>query len=80
MYKGWEGTNVKSYNEFGNDPIKMCSKHKTRMKVDLKLNILELFFIKYIMICDGIFFVMSFLKMFGHVHIFFSPIVVCTHL
>jgi hypothetical protein len=35
---------VKSYNEFGNDPIKMCSKQETRMKVDLKLKILEFFF------------------------------------
>ncbi len=32
---------MKSYNEFGNDPIKTCSKHKTRMKVDLKLKILD---------------------------------------
>jgi hypothetical protein len=31
---------VKAYNEFGNDPIKMCSKRKTKMKVDLKLKIL----------------------------------------
>jgi hypothetical protein len=35
---------VKAYNEFNNDPIKMCPKHKTKVKVDLKLKILKLCF------------------------------------
>jgi hypothetical protein len=37
MYKGQEGTNVKLCNEFGNDPRKMCSKHKIIMKVDTRI-------------------------------------------
>ncbi len=35
---------MKAFNEFGNDPIKICSKHKTKMRVDLKLKILKLCF------------------------------------
>ncbi len=34
---------MKSYNEFGNDPIRMCLKQKTRMKLDLKLKIKTVF-------------------------------------
>jgi hypothetical protein len=34
MHKKQEGTNVKAHYEFGNDAMKMCFKHKTRMKVD----------------------------------------------
>jgi hypothetical protein len=33
MHKGQEGTNVKAHYEFDNDSMKMCFKHKTRMKV-----------------------------------------------
>jgi len=36
MYNGEKGANVKPCYEFGNDLMKMCSKHKTRMKVDHK--------------------------------------------
>ncbi len=35
--KGQEGANVKACNEFGNDPMKMCFEHKTRMKVAHKI-------------------------------------------
>jgi hypothetical protein len=34
MHKGQEGVNVKAHYEFGNGPMKMCFKHKTRMRVD----------------------------------------------
>jgi hypothetical protein len=32
MHKGQKGTNVKAHYEFDNDSMKMCFKHKTRMK------------------------------------------------
>jgi len=34
MHKGQEKKKVKACYEFGNDSIKMCFKHRTRMKVD----------------------------------------------
>jgi len=34
MYKRHERTNVKSCNEFSNDLMNMCSKEKTRTKVN----------------------------------------------
>jgi hypothetical protein len=34
MHQGQERENVKACYEFGNDSIKMCFKHKARMKVD----------------------------------------------
>jgi hypothetical protein len=37
MHKGQEGANVKVPNEFGNDPMKICFEHKTRMKVAHKI-------------------------------------------
>jgi hypothetical protein len=37
MYIGQEGTNVKTCNVFDNDPMEMCPKHKTRMKVNHKI-------------------------------------------
>ncbi len=42
MHKGQEGANVKACNELGNDPMKMCFEHKTRMKVGHKIKILKL--------------------------------------
>jgi hypothetical protein len=33
MHKGQERENMKAHYEFGNDPMKKCFKHKTRMKV-----------------------------------------------
>jgi hypothetical protein len=36
-----ERTNVKACIEFGNDPMKMCFKHKTTMKVDHKIKDLK---------------------------------------
>jgi hypothetical protein len=33
MHKGQEGANVKTFYEFGNDPMKiMCFKHKTKFE------------------------------------------------
>ncbi len=32
-----EGPNSKACYEFGNDPMNMCFKHKTRMKVDYRI-------------------------------------------
>jgi hypothetical protein len=43
IHEGQEGENVKAHYEFGNDSMKVCFKHKTRMKVDHKIKILELF-------------------------------------
>jgi len=38
MHKVQERANVKTHYGFGNDPMKMCFKHKTRlMKVDHKI-------------------------------------------
>jgi hypothetical protein len=39
MHKGQERVNVKAHYEFGNDTMKMCFKHKTRMKVDHKIKV-----------------------------------------
>jgi hypothetical protein len=50
--KGQEGANVKACNEFGNDPMKMCSEHKIRMKVatylTIKLKLLKILFLSFI--------------------------------
>jgi hypothetical protein len=32
-----QGTNVKAHYEFGNNAMKMCFKHKTRIKVDHRI-------------------------------------------
>ncbi len=62
MYKWQERTSVKTCDEFGNDPMKMCFEHKTKMKVDYKIkDVIIVIFIKYIIIYDGAFFVMRFL-------------------
>jgi hypothetical protein len=37
MHKGQEGANVKLGYEFGNDSMKMCCEHKTRMKIDHRI-------------------------------------------
>jgi hypothetical protein len=39
MYRGHEGANVKTCNEFCNNSMKMCFNHKTKMKVDDKIKI-----------------------------------------
>jgi cyclopropane fatty-acyl-phospholipid synthase-like methyltransferase len=31
MYKGQEGENVKTHYKIGNDLVKMCFEHKTKM-------------------------------------------------
>jgi glycosyltransferase involved in cell wall biosynthesis len=47
MYKWQE----KTCDEFGNDPMKMCFEHKTKMKVDHKIkDVVNVIFIKWIMI------------------------------
>jgi hypothetical protein len=52
MHKGQEETNVKThYDSFGIDPMKMCLKHKTKMKVIIKFKILEMCFYQIIVIC-----------------------------
>jgi hypothetical protein len=43
IHKRQEGENVKAHYEFGNDSMTVCFKHNTRMKVDHKIKILELF-------------------------------------
>jgi hypothetical protein len=56
IYKRQDGTNVKACNEFDNDPMKMCFEHKTRMKVEHRIqNIENIIFIKYILIYDQTF-------------------------
>jgi hypothetical protein len=42
MHKGRKGAYVKACYEFDNHPMKMCFKHKTKMKVDHELKILKL--------------------------------------
>jgi hypothetical protein len=45
MHKGQEGANVKTYYEFGNDPMKMFFIHKIRMKVNLKIKYIKIVFL-----------------------------------
>ncbi len=40
MHKGQEITNVKSFHEFGNDPIKMGFEHKIGMKITIKWHLI----------------------------------------
>ncbi len=37
MHKGQEGANVKVGYEFGNDSMKTCCEHKTRMKTNHRI-------------------------------------------
>ncbi len=37
MHKGQERANVKVCYEFGNDSMKMCLEHKTRMKIEHRI-------------------------------------------
>ncbi len=50
VYNKEKGTNVKTCNKFGNDPMKICFEHKTRMKVDRKIKVIKLCF--YCVDCD----------------------------
>ncbi len=61
---------MKTCYELGNDPIKMCSKHKTRMKVDRIIKNIKFMFYHEDRDHDETFFCHKFF-MFGHVHIFF---------
>jgi hypothetical protein len=45
MHKGQARTNVKTYYEFGNDPVKMFFKHKIRMKVNHKFRYIKIVFL-----------------------------------
>ncbi len=82
MHKGWEGVYVKARHEFGNDPMKMCFKHKTKMIVDHEFKILKLCRIMFL--SHRLWFYMKFFchefSMFGHAHIIVFIIVVYTHL
>jgi hypothetical protein len=72
IYKRQGGTNVKSCNEFDNDPMKMCFEHKTRMKVEHRIqNIENIIFIKYILNYDQTFCHLFFICL--GMCIFFSP-------
>jgi hypothetical protein len=62
-------------NEFGNDAMKMCFEHKTRMKVDHIIN--DIYKKNQVVIYCGTFVAMIFL-MFKHALFFSSFIVVCT--
>jgi hypothetical protein len=56
----------KCENKFGNNPMKMCCKHKIRMKIDHRIKDIYIYiyiysvFIVQIVIFDGAFFVMNF--------------------
>jgi hypothetical protein len=77
MHKGQEGANVKVGYEFGNDSMKTCCEHKTRMKANHRINILELCF--YHVNCDFSWNIFSHEFLCLSMHIFFSFIVICTH-
>jgi hypothetical protein len=47
MHKGKVGANVKMGYEFGHDPMRMCFKHKTRMKFDHKIKEIKIVFLSY---------------------------------
>ncbi len=36
---------MKTWNEFDNDPIKMCSKHKIKIKVDHRMKNIRIVFL-----------------------------------
>jgi hypothetical protein len=44
MYKGHEGTNVKTCKEFCNNQMKMYFNHKTKMEVDDKIKMIRIVF------------------------------------
>jgi hypothetical protein len=50
----------KCENKFGNNPMKMCCKHKIRMKIDHRIKDIYSVFIVQIVIFDEAFFVMNF--------------------
>jgi hypothetical protein len=72
MYKRQEITNVKTYNEFDNDLMKMCFEHKTSLKVDYRTKDMTVVFLSpQNVIYNGAFFVVNFLCL--SMHIFSSP-------
>jgi hypothetical protein len=49
MYKRQERANVKAYDEFDNNPMKTYFEHKTRLKVDCKIEDMTIVFLSRIM-------------------------------
>jgi hypothetical protein len=47
MYKRQEKTNVKAYNEFDNDPMKMWFEHKTRLKIECRIKDMTIVFLSH---------------------------------
>jgi hypothetical protein len=69
----------------GHDPVRMCFKHKQRMKLDHKIKDIKIVFLSrklWFLMEHGLSWVFYFLFffLFGHADIFLSFIVVCTHL
>jgi hypothetical protein len=60
MSKRQKGINVKACNEFDINPMKMWFEHKTIMKIDHRIKILELCFYQVNCVMMEQFFVMSF--------------------
>jgi hypothetical protein len=71
MHKGQERANVKTYYEFGNEPMKMCFKHKTIMKVNHRIKDIKHVFLS----CRLEFLMEHFFHKFlcFNMNIFFSP-------
>jgi len=45
MHKGQEGANVKVGYEFGNDSMKTCFEHKTKMKTNHRIKVIRIVFV-----------------------------------
>ncbi len=45
MHKGQEGSNVEVGYEFGNDSMKTCCEHKTRMKTNHRIKVIRIVFV-----------------------------------
>jgi hypothetical protein len=68
MHKGQEGANVKVGYEFGNDSMKTCFEHKTKMKTNHRIKVIRIVFVscKLWFLMEHFF---SWIFMFGHAHI-----------
>jgi len=47
MHKKQEGANVKAHYKFSDDPMRMCFKHKTRVKVDYRNKDIKIVFLSH---------------------------------
>ncbi len=76
MHKKQEGANVKTHYKFSDDSMRMCFKHKTRMKVDCKNKDIIILFLSHTLwfFMEQLFHESFLLR---HAHIYFSFIVVC---